>query len=96
MLHPKLLWTFVGPIGSHLDASIIHDYLYMAWTDWRDVATKNDWRFADLVYREGMRKSRVKKRWFIYRAVHSPIGWKVFKTKPSSLRDRMLGWEGDL
>ena len=30
---PKMLWSFAGPIGRHLEISIIHDYLYMKWTD---------------------------------------------------------------
>ena len=29
---PKFFWNIVGPIGSHLEASIVHDYLYWAWT----------------------------------------------------------------
>lgn len=39
---PKALWWVVGPIGRHLEASIIHDYLYMAWTDFRATAMKRD------------------------------------------------------
>jgi hypothetical protein len=89
---PKLLWSVVGPIGRHLDASIVHDYLYMAWTDYRAKASKRNWDFADAVYLAGMRTSRVAKRKIIYGAVHSPIGWRVFKKKKYTLKERMEEW----
>ena len=59
---PDALWSIVGPIGRHLEASIIHDYLYMAWTDFRDKAVRRDWDFADSVMLEGMKVSKVSKR----------------------------------
>ena len=89
---PSFLWSFVGPIGPHLEASIVHDYLYMAWTDFRPRAEKRDWNFADRVFLEGMRKSRVRKRGLIYTAVHSDIGWGVFRRKSYTLKQRMDEW----
>ena len=59
---PDALWSIVGPIGRHLEASILHDYLYMAWTDFRAKAVKRDWDFADGVLRAGMKVSKVRKR----------------------------------
>ena len=55
---PDALWSIVGPIGRHLEASILHDYLYMAWTDFRAKAVKRDWDFADGVLRAGMKVSK--------------------------------------
>jgi hypothetical protein len=84
---PDALWSIVGPIGRHLEASIIHDYLYMAWTDFRAKAVKRDWDFADDVLLAGMKVSKVRKRRIIYAVVHSPIGWAVFRKKPYSPRN---------
>ena len=89
---PKWLWWYVGPIGTHLEASVIHDYLYMAWTDYRNVAVRRDWRFADKLFFEGMKVSKVRRRWSVYLAVRSPIGWCVFKEKTYSLEERMNQW----
>jgi len=89
---PKLLWPIVGPIGPHLEAAIVHDYLYMAWTDFRPKAEKRDWDFADEVFYAGMKASKVYKRKIIYLAVHSPIGWAVFRKKRYTLKERMEDW----
>lgn len=93
---PSVLWSLAGPIGRHLEASIIHDYLYMAWTDFRRVATKDDWRFADAVFLAGMTASRAPRRRLIHFAVHSFIGWSVFREKPYTLAERMEAWLPDL
>ena len=88
---PKQLWAIVGPIGTHLEASIIHDYLYMAWTDFRGTAVKRDWDFADEVFGTGLKASRVRKRKLIHFAVRT-FGWPVFKNKPDTLKKRMGVW----
>lgn len=89
---PDALWSIVGPIGRHLEAAIVHDYLYMAWTDFRARAVPRDWDFADEVLRAGMKVSKVGKRKLIYAVVHSPIGWAVFRKKPYTLKERMEDW----
>lgn len=89
---PKPVWGIVGPIGRHLEASIIHDYLYMAWTDFRNKAKRRDWDFADAVFLEGMKVSKVSERNIIYAVVHSPIGWAVFRKKSYTLKERMEAW----
>ncbi|PPR19739.1 MAG: hypothetical protein CFH39_02566 [Alphaproteobacteria bacterium MarineAlpha10_Bin2] len=91
---PKALWFVVGPIGNQLENSILHDYLYMAWTDHRDTAQREDWRFADKMFRVGLKKSGVGwlQRSLMFVAVHSCIGWGVFRTKPYSLEQRMNDW----
>jgi hypothetical protein len=88
---PKAFWGIVGPIGSHLEASIVHDYLYMGWTDFRTKADRNDWKFADAVFKAGMKVSKVYRRGLIYRAVHL-VGWPVFRKKPYTLKERMEDW----
>jgi hypothetical protein len=89
---PDALWSLVGPIGRHLEISIIHDYLYMAWTDFRTGAERRDWEFADEVFRAGLKVSKVRRRTLIYAIVHSPIGWNVFRKKPYTLKERMEAW----
>ena len=56
---PQPLWFVVGPIGKHLEISILHDYLYMAWTDHRETAARQDWRFADKMFLAGLKMSGV-------------------------------------
>jgi hypothetical protein len=91
---PQVVWSIVGPIGRHLEASVIHDYLYMAWTDFRDTAVERDWDFADEVFLAGMKVSKVRscQRTLIYIAVRTRIGWWVFKKKPYTLTERMDDW----
>jgi len=91
---PKILWSIAGPLGKHLEAAIIHDYLYMEWTDRYGRATRKDWNFADDVFRAGMKASGVGwlRRNLMYSAVHSSIGWKTFKTKPRTFSNRMKEW----
>ena len=89
---PKLLWSLIGPIGPHLEASILHDYLYMGWTDFRTKARRQDWVFADTMFLAGMKTSKVKERTLIFGAVHSTVGWSVFKKKSYTLKERMDEW----
>jgi hypothetical protein len=91
---PKIFWSVIGPVGKHLEASILHDYLYMAWTDFRTKAERRDWDFADGVLWEGMKVSGVSAadRNLIQAAVHSDIGWTVFRKKTWTLKDRMEAW----
>ncbi len=91
---PQAVWNIVGPIGRHLEASIIHDYLYMAWTDFRNKAVQHDRDFADEVFLAGMKVSKVRpvQRTLIYAAVQSKIGWAVFKKKSYTLKERMDDW----
>ena len=89
---PGVLWSIVGPIGPHLEASILHDYLYMAWTDFRTKAVRRDWDFADTVFLAGMKVSKVRKRKLLHAAVHLPIGWAIFRKKSYTLKERMDDW----
>lgn len=89
---PDVLWSIVGPIGGHLEASVVHDYLYMAWTDFRPKAKRCDWDFANAVLKAGMKASKAPKRRLIYTVVCSPIGWRVFRKKPYTLKERMEDW----
>jgi hypothetical protein len=92
---PEALWSIVGPIGRHLESSIVHDYLYMAWTDFRPGnALVRDWNFTNAVFLAGMKASKVSAtdRTLIMAAVGSQIGWGVFRRKPYTLKERMEEW----
>jgi len=62
----------VSRVGPHLEASIVHDWLYVAWQDEDDaVATEEQRRFADDVFRRAMKEAKVGNfwTWLIYNAV---------------------------
>ena len=62
----------VSRVGPHLEASIVHDWLYVAWQDEDDTeATEERRRFADDVFRQAMKEAKVGDfwTWLIYRAV---------------------------
>lgn len=60
-------------VGPHLEASIVHDYLYIAWQYLipKGEARSEDRRFADELFRVGMEQAAVQsfRREAIYRAV---------------------------
>lgn len=88
---PKAFWMIVGPIGPHLEVSIVHDYLYMAWTDFHPKARRSDWNFADAIFLAGLKASNVKERNLIHAAVRL-AGWPIFRTKSYTLKNRMNVW----
>ena len=77
---PRAAWALVAPVGPHLEASIVHDFLYIAWQDLGRQPQSNDWLFADNIMRAGMIEAGVEpsQREMIYAAVRA-FGWAVFK-----------------
>lgn len=64
---PPIFRFYVGRVGRHLEASIFHDYLYMAWQFTGISPTKNMRRFADELMLAGMLASGIWcKAWVIY------------------------------
>ena len=62
---PRVARSFAGRVGRHLEASIVHDWLYGAHVGSRE--------FADQVFLAGMKAAKVPRlqRWLIYRAVRT-------------------------
>jgi hypothetical protein len=91
---PKLAWSAIGPIGAHLEASIVHDYLFMAWTDYRNKARRVDFDFANGIFAAGLFASKVPTvdRVLILAAVSTSFAWRVFAAKPYTFEERMNGW----
>lgn len=84
----------VSRVGPHLEASIVHDWLYVAWQ--HEKIEKSDLTeemrgFADDVFRAAMRTAKVRswRAWLIYEAVHRG-GRKAFYGEDDTLfRDPM-------
>ena len=91
---PKIFWSLLGPYGDHLRSAIIHDFLFMAWTDFYDQPERWMFRYANRVMYAGMEIDGVDDddQLLIFNAVDSPIGWKIFAHKPTSLAERMEQW----
>ena len=87
---PRFGRWFIGKVGPHLEASIVHDFLYIAWQDVEGRgARKEDRKFADKLMCAAMTEAKVSafKRAVIYAAVRSFIGWWVYK-EPNADRYR--------
>lgn len=73
----------INRVGPHLEASIVHDWLYIAWQSLSDgQPQRQDRDFADLVLLAGMEAAEVPawKRTVIYRAVRIG-GWGTYQER---------------
>lgn len=71
---PRMARAVVDRVGPQLEASVVHDFLYVAWQDVAGRGAREaDREFADLVLLAGMWEARVGsiQRWMIYRAVRA-------------------------
>lgn len=79
---PRAARSIVGRVGPHLEASIVHDFLYVAWQDVPDRGAREaDRRFADDLLRAGLIAANVGafKRWAMYQAVRD-FGAGVYRS----------------
>ena len=67
---PCFARPIISRVGPHLEASIVHDWLFVAWQHEGLEPTDEMWRFADYVFRAAMEEANVPrcKRWMMYRA----------------------------
>ena len=83
---PRLGRGIVNRVGAHLEAAILHDFLFIAWQDAKlengepFVPTRRDFEFANLLMVRAMEAARVPryKRWIIKTAIGSVFGRKTF------------------
>ncbi len=78
---------FIGRVGPHLEASIVHDFLYIAWQDLEGQGAREpDRKFADRLLRAGMKAADVSswKRWIVYLGVR--LFGKGAYVQPNALR----------
>ncbi len=69
---PRVARSVVGRVGPHLEASIVHDFLYIAWQDLEGRGPRDEDReFADELMRVALEEAGVSgwQRFLIYRAV---------------------------
>ena len=83
---PRPVWWIVNRVGPHLEASITHDWLYVAWQVEKIEPTDEMKKFADDVFLAAMEKANVGgiKRWAIHRAVHL-FGRSAFRSCDASV-----------
>ena len=78
---PRLAQAIVARVGPHLEASIEHDFLYIAWQDIPGAGPRRvDWNFADAMILAGMRAAGVALDQIV--AIHSAVrafGWPAYK-----------------
>ncbi|MEM1344577.1 MAG: DUF1353 domain-containing protein [Pseudomonadota bacterium] len=76
---PRVLRSLVGRVGPHLEAAIVHDYLYVAWQLMEDdEARLDDWRFANEVMYAGLEAA----------GVGGFLGWSI----RTALSRRFISW----
>ncbi len=71
---PSVARSVIGRVGPHLEASIVHDFRYIAWQDLEERGPRDEDReFADKLMRVAMEEAGVRgwKRFLIYNAVRS-------------------------
>ena len=76
---PRRLRWYAGRVGPHLEAAIVHDFLYVAWQDLGIQATESMRRFADRMMLTAMLSARTcSKAYTIYCAVRL-FGCRAFR-----------------
>lgn len=96
---PPLWRIVVGRVGTHLEAAIVHDFLFVAWQDTLENGAKphqRDFDFANEIMRHAMLASDVPPvpSWMIQTAVTSWVGRRrFFMKKPGARYVRVPGPE---
>jgi hypothetical protein len=84
---PRPVWWLINRVGPHLEASIVHDWLYVAWQDLpAGRPRKADRAFADRLFLALMAEARVSwaQRRVIYWSVRV-FGWGTYR-RPDPVR----------
>ncbi len=86
---PRIVRNIIGRVGPHLEAAIVHDFLYIAWQLIpRREARKQDWRFANEVMFAGLRAAGVNmfQRGLIQAALRPSVAsWLVYRSRDDGL-----------
>ena len=85
---PKIFRNIIGRIGPHLEACIVHDWLYIAWQMQDRMPTREDHDFANRVLYAGLKAAKC--HWVtrvgMWIAMEFPfISWSVFKGRDKDL-----------
>lgn len=80
---PRFGRSIVGVVGRHLEAAIVHDFLFIAWTHVKGRGARDDdFRFANDLMSAAMRKARVGdvERAAINGSIRFPfVAWSIYK-----------------
>ncbi len=81
---PKVFQNIIGRVGPHLEACIVHDWLYIAWQLQDREPTKENWRWANKVLYAGLKA--VDASWTTRTGIKvameaGNISWNVFKSR---------------
>ncbi|MEO1720943.1 MAG: DUF1353 domain-containing protein [Pseudomonadota bacterium] len=84
---PRMARWFAGRVGPHLEAAIVHDWLFVAWQELGIQPQRQHFRFANAIFAALLKAAGVGwfKRMIMIRAVSGLIGWRVFR-KPEDRR----------
>jgi hypothetical protein len=98
---PRVARAIVNRVGPHLEAAIVHDFLFLAWQDLPGHgARRSDFRFANVVMREAMAAAGISVvvRSLIFATVSSPVAWQTFiganpKPRYVRYREKVVLWD---
>jgi len=85
---PRWARSIIGRVGPHLEACIVHDWLYIAWQLQDRMPTRNDWKFANRVMYAGLKSAKCSwvTRVGMWIAMEFPyFSWSVFKGRDKNL-----------
>ena len=85
---PAFARSIVGRVGPHLEAAIVHDYLFIAWQLLEKKPLRRDFDFANEVMFAGLKAARIGffQRWSIETALTSfGVAWGVYKETDARL-----------
>lgn len=94
---PRIAHSLIGRVGPHLEASIVHDFLYIAWQSLPGREARDaDREFADNLMRVAMKEAGVSLaiRNLVYGAVR--IGGSGVYARRDALRFVRIGPDGNI
>lgn len=77
---PRPFRWLIERVGPHLEAAIVHDFLFIAWQDLGKTATRDDWTFSNRVMIAGLREAGVPAWmcWVIAFGLSTWFSWRSF------------------
>lgn len=85
---PRAFRSIIGRIGPHLEACIVHDWLYIAWQMQDRMPTKDDHKFANRVLYAGAKAAGCSwlTRTSLKLAMEAPMfSWSVFRGRDKNM-----------
>ena len=82
---PKVFRNIVGRVGPHLEACIVHDWLYVAWQFQNRLPNTDDWEFANEVLYAGLKAANCS--WVTRTAIRLAMkfSWGAYKGRNKNI-----------